>query len=334
MDLVEIDVSDDTALRDWFAVEAAGIAHDRPQAVSRTYQALVHQVRQPSAYRRVVLLAARDGGEIVGIADLGLPLQDNTHLGGLEITVHPGHRRRGIATALYAEADRHRRAEGRTSLVGEVHVPVDQADTASPGWSFGRALGFASVHVEEHLVLALPLDTEAVGRLGERVAAAGADYEILTWGDRCPDELVGSFCEMKTRMDDDVPLGEVDHTPVVHTEERLRVQEERTARSYTQVVSAARRRSDGVLGGYSQVFLAHGTDQAWQDDTLVMPAHRGRRLGTALKLATLDILHRDHPERRTLHTWTDPDNQAMYLTNIGFGFAPVERMHEMQRRDG
>jgi len=35
-----------------------------------------------------------------------------------------------------------------------------------------------------------------------------------------------------------------------------------------------------------------------------------------------------------IHTWTDPDNQAMYRTNTAFGFRPVERMHEMQASDG
>jgi len=43
---------------------------------------------------------------------------------------------------------------------------------------------------------------------------------------------------------------------------------------------------------------------------------------------------RDHPERRSLHTWTDPDNHAMYRTNSDFGFVAAERMYEMQRKDG
>ena len=71
-----------------------------------------------------------------------------------------------------------------------------------------------------------------------------------------------------------------------------------------------------------------------QGDTLVMPDHRGHRLGTILKLATLDLLLRDHPERESVHTWTDPENHAMYRTNLEFGFAVAERMHEMQRKDG
>ena len=116
------------------------------------------------------------------------------------------------------------------------------------------------------------------------------------------------------------------------TPERIRVGEERLSRSYDVVVAAARGR-DGVMGGYSLLYLAHGRDQVIQDDTLVMPEHRGNRLGLALKLATHDIVRTVHPDRLTMHTWTDPENHAMYATNYAFGYRPVERMHEVQVKD-
>ncbi len=81
------------------------------------------------------------------------------------------------------------------------------------------------------------------------------------------------------------------------------------------------------------MFLSRDDDIAIQDDTLVMPGHRGHRLGTILKLTTLRIVLRDHSGRRSIHTWTDPENHAMYRTNTDFGFRPVERLHEMQRID-
>ena len=88
-----------------------------------------------------------------------------------------------------------------------------------------------------------------------------------------------------------------------------------------------------MLGGYSLVFLAHGSSQVLQDDTLVMPEHRGHRLGLALKLATYAVVAAEHPDRATMHTWTDPQNHAMYATNTAFGYRPVERMHEVQVKD-
>ncbi len=89
-----------------------------------------------------------------------------------------------------------------------------------------------------------------------------------------------------------------------------------------------------MLGGYSLVYLPRGSDQALQDDTLVMPERRGHRLGLALKLATYAVIAVKHPERATRHTWTDPGNHAMYATNAAFGYRPVERMREVQVRDG
>ena len=72
-------------------------------------------------------------------------------------------------------------------------------------------------------------------------------------------------------------------------------------------------------------------DYALQDDTLVMPDHRGHRLGLRLKLASLAVIRRDFPERTTIHTWTAVDNAAMQRTNRLFGFEAVEQEHALQR---
>ena len=153
----------------------------------------------------------------------------------------------------------------------------------------------------------------------------------MTWGDRCPDQLLGGYTRLRTQMDSDVPLGEIALDPVVFDEGRVRAEEEHLAESHASVVAAVRRLDDGELAGYSRVLLEHGSSVALQDDTLVMPAVRGRRLGLALKLATLDLVERHHPGRTTLHTWTAPDNDAMHRTNLAFGYRPVEVLHEMQR---
>ena len=94
-------------------------------------------------------------------------------------------------------------------------------------------------------------------------------------------------------------------------------------------VAAARRRSDGAFGGYSLLFVPHGTDYGWQDDTLVMPEHRGRRLGAALKSAN----YADLPDHvRSVHTWTAPSNTAMHRINTALGFRVVEHMYEVEAR--
>ncbi len=225
---------------------------------------------------------------------------------------------------MYADATARRRAAGRTSACGELNVVEDLGPLA-----FARAMGAESVHEEDHLVLDLPMDADHLRRLEARAAS---DYEIVRWHGRCPDDLIEAYASMRTQMNQDVPTGELDHEAVVMTPERIRSGEERLAKSYDICVAVARR-ADGVLGGSSLVFLPRGRDLALQDDTLVMPDHRGHRLGLALKLATYAAITTQHPERTRFHTWTDPENHAMQATNTVFGYRPVERMHEVQVKD-
>jgi len=334
VEVVEVDPQDEAALRDYWESEQAAVQHDRPDAIIRTWDALRNSTQTPGPFFRRELLAVRAEGRTVGVADLGFWLQGNDHLAGLEVNVLAGHRRRGIGRALFDEAERRRRACGRTAVCGEAYVQEGQTLETSPAGLFAMAMGMTSAHQEDHLVLRLPVDDDQETRLRAAVAGHASAYDVVTWGDRCPDEYVEAFCAMKTQMSADVPSGDLDVEAVVWDEVRLRSSEERTARSFHQVIAAARRHDDGVFGGYSQLYLPHGEDHVLQDDTLVMPEHRGHRLGTVLKLATLDLVRRDHPERRTLHTWTEPDNHAMYRTNLEFGYVAVERMHEMQLKDG
>lgn len=333
VEVVEVDPYDDQQLREFWEVEQAAIRADRPHPVIRTLEFLRSSSQQPGEYFGRQLLAAVDGGRIVGVAELGLWFHGNDHLAGIEVNVLPDHRRRGIGRLLHDEVDRRRRAAGRTSVVGEVSAPVGTALADTPATAFALALGFESVHVEHHLVLRLPVEEDHLDRLRDEVAGRSASYDVITWQDRCPDEYVEAFCAMHTQMSSDVPSGDLDIEVVVWDEARLRSSEERMARSFGTVTAVVRRRADGAFGGYSELYLPHGEAYAQQDDTLVMPEHRGHRLGTVLKLATLGIVRADHPERESIHTWTNPDNHAMYRTNAGLGFELVEVMHEMQRKD-
>jgi hypothetical protein len=128
-------------------------------------------------------------------------------------------------------------------------------------------------------------------------------------------------------MNADVPVGELDLEPEVLGDARLASSEERLAKAYDVRVAAARRRRDGAFGGYSLLFVPHGADHGWQDDTLVMPEHRCHRLGAALKSANYADLPADVG---VVHTWTAPSNTAMHHTNTALGFRVVERMYEVE----
>jgi GNAT superfamily N-acetyltransferase len=329
----EVDHGDQATLRAFWEVEQAAQQHDRGHPLLRTWTQLTNTLGTPNPYYGRTLWVARDGADgdrVVGGLEVGVPLQENTRIGFLEVNVLPDARRRGIGTALLDTAVAHCHADGRSSICGEVYVPAGGGESAAHG--FSRHHGFEVVHQEDHLLLDLPVPVRTLESL--RAKAGGSAYDVVTWQGRCPDEHIAAFCEMRTRMENDVPTGEIDLDPVVVDEERVRTGEERLATSYLGITAAARRREDGVFGGYTQVYLPYGEPHALQDDTLVMPEHRGHRLGTLLKCATLEIVQREHPDRVAIHTDTAIDNHAMQATNRDFGYRPVERLLEMQRRDG
>src|SRR3954447_779605 len=321
VEISELDVHDDAALREFHDLGHAAMRDYRSRPLLRSYDVLA-MLRRPSPYYRHLLLVARDDELAVGTADLGWALRDNPHLAELEIAVPPDRQRRRVGRALYEEARRRLVADGRTTVVGEAHVPDGMPRENACGFAFATALGLRSAHVEDHLVLDLPVTPPP--------APAPSGWEIVTWGARCPDQYAAAYCRMRTQMENDVPRGEVDCEPITFDEERLRVGEERIAGGYDQVVAAARRIADDEFGGYSLVYVPHGQSDALQDDTLVMPEHRGHRLGLALKRATLDVLSREYAGLSAIHTWTAVDNTAMQRTNLHFGYRAVEQMHEMQ----
>jgi GNAT superfamily N-acetyltransferase len=319
----ELDVHDDRALRAFWDVEQAAQRADRTHAVLDTYDRRVQTVRQPAPGRERVLLAAYEGAELVGAAELIGSSRENQHLGALEVNVLPSHRRHGIGRALHDEAVRRGHAAGRTTFVGEACQPT--AGDPSGAVSFALALGFESAHREEHLVLELPEWTETPPE-------AGANGSVVTWTNHAPDDLVSAYAVMRTQMNRDVPTGELDMEPRIVTADDIREEEGRLTQQYDVVVGVARR-DDGVLDGYTLAFLPRGEDFVQQDDTFVRREARGRGIGRSLKEAVLRMLAAEHPERTLVHTWTAPDNDPMQRLNRGLGFRPVELMHEMQRED-
>ncbi len=325
VEISELDVDDDAALRSFWEVEQAAQRADRSHPVLTTYDRREQIARRPAPRTRRILLAAYAGAELVGTADLAMSSRDNLHVAELEVNVLPSYRRQGIGRALHDEAVRRGRADGRTTYIGEACQP--SADRRSPATAFAEALGFESAHREDHLVLDL---TDApTSPPGD---APPTDSTVVIWTNHAPDDLVTAYARMRTLMNQDVPTGELDLEPHVVTVEEIREQESRLAEQYDTVVGVVRR-ADGELDGYTLVFLPLGEDFAQQDDTFVMRAARGRGNGRTLKTAVLRLLAAEHPERHVVHTWTALDNDPMQRLNRGLGFRSVELLHEVQRKD-
>lgn len=313
MEIEELDPTDAAARTAWHEVMERAVRADRPHALTTTLAAFEVTVTSPSSYWARSWLRAVVDGEVVGVAELELPLTENTDVAWGEVHVLPGHRRQGVGRRLWEALVERARTAGRARIGGEVSVDVD-VDGGAP--EFARAMGAVERHREDHLLALLPVPASPVDPA----------YEVVRWRGRCPEEHRAAYLAMRNQMNADVPTGDLDLEPQVLDDARLAASEDRLTQAYDLRVAAARRRSDGVFGGYSLLFVPHGTDYGWQDDTLVMPEHRGHRLGAALKAAN----YADLPaEVGRVHTWTAPDNTAMHRTNTALGFRVVERMYEM-----
>jgi RimJ/RimL family protein N-acetyltransferase len=80
------------------------------------------------------------------------------------------------------------------------------------------------------------------------------------------------------------------------------------------------------------VTTVHEPSRAYQWGTLVRPAHRGHRLGMAVKVANLRQLQEAVPGVDHVITWNAESNARMVAVNDRLGFVPTERMGEFQKR--
>jgi GNAT superfamily N-acetyltransferase len=257
------------------------------------------------------VLARDDAGRVVGGGLLELPHQDNRTLAYVEVTVPPEHRGRGHGSAILARLDEMAVAAGRTTLFAEARWPV--GSDGSVRTAFAEARGFRRDLADAHRVLRLPASLpEAPVRDG---------YVLRTWRGPCPQEWVDEYAGLLALLVQEAPSGdyplenEFFDAGRVRRDEALLVEQGRVM----QVVVAMS--PDGVLAGHTQlVFSDDDRDDAYQWDTLVLPAHRGHGLGLSLKVAAMHASADLLAGRSYVHTFNAASNAPMIAVNEAMGF--------------
>ncbi|MEZ5193702.1 MAG: GNAT family N-acetyltransferase [Nocardioides sp.] len=255
IEVVVVDVTDDAALRRWYAAHAEAVRADLDNPIVRTWHHIRESLRHPWDYYRRTLLSAvledpAAGRLVVGTAEVGRDVADNDHLADVTIAVRPAYRRRGIGTALYKAVVRHGLAEGLTTLLGEAYDTAEWRGAVD----FADALGFRSVHVERHLRLTLPVPADQLAALRR---AAGTDTDYRTHLGRRLPRRAGRV-SARPPPDPDArrrAAGEVDYDPPVVDVARVRTHEAHAACTHHELVAVAQRLSDGHLAGYSTLYL-------------------------------------------------------------------------------
>jgi GNAT superfamily N-acetyltransferase len=319
MELVAVSPGDDHAFAEWFAVYRACQHHDFPDEPHGTLaeqRALHLSCAESDAPVRTVLVGAVDDGAVVGVLRVDLPQCDNTHRVDVELLVRPDQRRRGAGSMLLGEACRLARQHGRTTVLGDVGLPVGQ----EAGHAFATQAGASCEQTDVRRVLHLPADPARLAALDQEARSHSTGYEVVLWRDHVPAVHLDDRARLEQRMSTDAPLGGLDWREESWDGARFRRHEEQQA-ALGRIVLSAGAVHDGRLVAFTDLGVLRARPElAHQWNTLVLREHRGHRLGLLVKLAGLRALAAQVPEVRRIATWNAEENAPMIAVNEALGF--------------
>ena len=273
------------------------------------------------------LFLARDGDRLVGEACVELPWRDNTDMGVVRGQVHPDARGRGVGTALKDAALRFVDDHGRKRLhlgayVGSDGVPV------LDHWGFTRTGVNAIRRVDLHATPAGLWD-----RLRSEALALACDYGLVRQVGSTPPERYADLVLLHDAIND-APASDAAIEPDAWDEARLADYEQAMAgRRQTLYRVMVRHRDSGQWAGQSLLCVDEfSPSTAFQEDTSVVRAHRGHRLGLLMKAEMLRWVSTARPEVAAFDTWNAVSNHHMIAINERLG-ATVVALHQSYRGD-
>lgn len=332
LEVEALDPFDDARMAEYHAVYAAAERHGRRFASPFALEEMTSNLRMPSVGEERLAFYVRVDGAIVAVAGVEVALLDNTDQVFADVQVSPEHRRRGYGTLLARHVAALARDLGRPVWNGWVPGrEVDGPEGTTPGEAFAASLGLRLGLTDVQRRLPLPVPAARMEELAAQAARHHAGYRVDTWVDRCPDEHLAAYCRLKSLMNSEAPVGDLEVEDEVWDETRLRQSEHELAASGRIRYVCVALSPDGSMVGHNELIVpAYDPDVVYQWDTLVLGAHRGHRLGLALKVANLAMVQTAHPERTSVQTFNAASNTAMIAVNAAIGFVPVEYQGEWQ----
>ena len=253
------------------------------------------------------LWVARVDGRVVGFATLTEPVHEYADAAFLGGAVAPSHQRRGVGGALLAAV-----VERTERPVLRVRAWRGTAGAqALPAWGFRRTM----THAVRRLAPADPLPDEDALRAD--VARATTAYVLARHRGPTPRAGLDEMVVLREAINDAPDAHEFEAYPV----DRIAAYEQSLVdRRQTQYTVVARHRDTGEPAGITMVCVPESAPAiAAQEDTSVLPGHRGHRLGLLLKLDVLDWIRAERPDVLAIDTWNDVTNDPMIAVNQRLG---------------
>jgi len=336
MEIRPLDASDPDALAAWHAAHHEahrfGLEHASPWMLEEMRAAFLSN----RLGHRDLPFGGYVDGRVVVTGLLQLPLLDNLTQAHLDVATPPAERRRGHGAAMLAHLTGLAVEAGRSTLLSEAswtyEAAADGSGTANADFLTGQ--GFTLSLVDVKRLLPLPVD----GDLLDRLAAGAGDhldgYTVRSWSGPVPDDVIDGFGRLVGQLITEAPMGEdQDFEAEVFDAARIRNDEKVMAEAgrtkYTTIATA----SDGEVVAYSEFGVPrYEPGRAYQWGTLVLPEHRGHRLGLTTKVENLRRVQEAEPDRTALYTWNAEVNRHMIAVNEALGFRPVGRLGEFVKQ--
>ncbi|WP_347353875.1 GNAT family N-acetyltransferase [Intrasporangium sp.] len=334
MQITGIDRADDSLVEQCWGVWDRSSAASRVVPHRYSLEEFAKEVRFTFPGEHDLLTVALGSGRVLGLARVWFPERDNQTLCWAELQVDPAHRGRGVGAALLRRLEDAARDEGRSLLLLDAFVRPEERETGRAR-RFAERRGFTLSNVEIVRHLELPVPPERLDALEESArSAVGSAYDVQVYlDDGVPEALRQSLCDCSNRLALDAPSGEVDFeaesmTPADYAE----LLEHERDTGGRRLTALAVERATGVVAAYTALALPAGDlEVAHQWGTLVLPEHRGHRLGMAVKVANIRRLQRFDPQRKRIDTCNAELNPWMVQINVDLGFQVVEELLSMKK---
>lgn len=327
----DLDLASDDEVRAAYDVHVRAETLDgRPWTHPESYDAWALGVREPRITEFYESYVALEDDRVVGVATQGFWTMSDLDKSWLNVYVDPERRRRGVGSALVEHGTARARARGRTEVMMDSTSPAEQRDQG-PAYLFAKRNGFLLANTEILRTLRIPVDGALLDEVAADAATHHASYEIVSYAGSMAEELQQSWCDVVNRLSVDAPTGETEWevsaiTPASYREGSSRL--ESTGRRRLGSLAVL----DGVVVAETHIVVTDDDPRAEQWSTIVAPAHRGHRLGAAVKVANLRQLQRLRPDVVEVSTQNAETNGFMVSINERLGFELTALCPEFFRR--